>query len=137
MNLKYFFTGLSFSLMMIIIVTCSSDKSNPTEPDNNDPTEVPIIQQIEEDTQLITAAFKSGTYDEVKNTLSPGALNKYGDDLKNQTEKYSAFASALENKKLIAFSSFYAEYEIEIDGKKYSVAFSKVTETGKWQLVKM
>jgi hypothetical protein len=136
MNWKYFFTGLSLSFIMIFIITCSSDKSSPTEPDPVDPANR-IIEEIEEDSKLVTTAFESGSYDQVKTVLSSNALAKYGNDLKDKTDKYGSFADALKNKKLIALGELYAEYEIEIDGIKYSVAFSKVTENGTWQLIKL
>ncbi len=55
--------------------------------------------------------------------------------LSNNPETLKKFGEALAGKKLIYGTPFYAEYEITIDGEKFTVAFAQSGD-GVWKLAR-
>ncbi len=130
--LKYFVAGAATAFLITFTANCSKD--GPTKPkDNIDPK----LEEINESVKDIIQAFKSGNVVQVQSALTDKAAERFGDKLEGVKEKFPGFASALEEKELIIFTEFYAEYSIEIEGKKYIIAFSKPYEGSDWKLVKM
>jgi hypothetical protein len=133
----YFLIGLTLAFMVDGVTSCKKSENNPVEPEPlKPPIETEVIKDLEDDAQKAESAFKSGSTAEVKKVISETASKIYGADLENVKHKFSAFADALKNKKLVGYSELYAEYEITVDGKTYFVAFGKQNENGDWKLVR-
>lgn len=131
-SIKYLLLGILLAFMVDSFTSCKKNESNPvvSEP------EIEVITDLEDDALKTIAAFKSGNVSEVKKIISETANTIYGSELESVKPKFDSFAEALKNKKLIAYSDFYAEYEISVDGKSYFVAFSKQNEDGDWKLIR-
>jgi len=135
-SIKYLLIGVLLAFMVDSFTSCKKNESNPVEPDPSKPPETEVINDLEDDALKTIAAFKSGSVDEVKKIISESANAIYGSDLESAKPKFVPFSEALKNKKLIAYSEMYAEYEIIVDGNSYLVAFSKQNEAGDWKLIR-
>lgn len=135
-SIRYLLLGIFLAFMSESFTSCKKDSSNPVEPVSPKPIETEIINDLEDDALKAIAAFNSGSVEEVKKIISTSANAIYGNDLESAKPKFASFAEALKNKKLIAYSEMYAEYEITVEGKSYFVAFSKQNEAGEWKLIR-
>lgn len=133
----YFLIGIALALMVDGVTSCKKSENNPVESEPiKPPIETEVIKDLEDDSQKAELAFKSGNTAEVKKVISETAAKIYGTELENVKPKFNAFAEALKNKKLIAYSELYAEYEITVDGKNYFIAFGRQNDNGDWKLVR-
>jgi len=133
----YFLIGIALALMVDGVTSCKKSENNPVEPEPlKPPIETDVIKDLEDDSQKAELAFKSGSTSEIEKVISETAAKIYGAELENVKPKFNTFADALENKKLIAYSELYAEYEITVEGKNYFIAFGRQNENGDWKLVR-
>ena len=127
--------GVLLAFSIDVLTMCKKDSGSPTEPAGN-PNNVTEIQDLEDDAEKTVNAFKSGDISEINKVISDEASTIYGNDLDKVKNKFDSFSEALKNKKLIASSDFYAEYEITVNGETYIVAFAKKSENGDWKLAR-
>lgn len=126
--------GVLIAFSIDALTMCKKSSDNPTEPKQENNTSE--IQDLEDDAEKTVNAFKSGSITEIKKVISEEAAAIYGNELENVKSKFSSFSEALKNKKLIAASDFFAQYEITVDGKTFIVAFAKKNENGDWKLAR-
>lgn len=128
---KLFTMGFLGAILIMLLTHCP--KENPINPDDTKPlTETSELATIS-DSFINALNEKSVSKVEV---MMPDDLEEfYITMLKENTDKMPAFAEALKNRKLIFLSEMYAEYQIEIDGQKYTLAYGNSDNLG-WKLIK-
>lgn len=134
-NIKYYFLGFIVALILINFTWC---KKKPTEP-TNESNENGIIgvetQALKDFTTKTKNKFLSGKKDSVLAITYEEFAKIYKEDIPNDQQKFIKFGEALEKKKLIFANQFYAEYEVEIDGKKYVIAFGQSGDNN-WKIIR-
>ena len=127
--LKLFFSGFILAFMLSLLTHCP--ESNPIIPvDDETAVETPAIKQFSND---VIIAFESNDKQTVLDLMYDEYKDIYGEVLNTTPDKMQTFAKALKNRKIIYANDMYAEYEITIDGKVFTIAYSNTGE-GDWKL---
>lgn len=131
--LKMYVLGFIVAMFLNMNTTCKKD-DNPVEP-----AEVtPPANETKEMTNLsdsLISAFKSIDKTRILNCVSDECKATLQEELNNTTADIAAFGSALEKRTLIYSSELYAEYEVEVNGQKYNVAYANCGDS-KWKVVR-
>jgi len=131
--LKMYVLGFIVAMFLNMNTTCKKD-DNPVEP-----AEVtPPANETAEMTNLsdsLTSAFKSVDKTRILNCVSDECKATLQEELNNTTADIAAFGAALEKRTLIYSSELYAEYEVEVNGQKYNVAYANCGDS-KWKVVR-
>lgn len=126
--LKLFFSGFILAFMLTLLTHCP--ESNPVIPVDDTAVETPAIKQFSND---VIIAFESSDKQKVLDLMYDEYKEIYGEELNTTPDKMQTFAEALKKRKIIFSNEMYAEYEIEIDGQTFTIAYSNTGE-GDWKL---
>lgn len=132
--LKLFFFGFFLAALLNHIPSCSDDKS-PTEPDDQKNLQVTESAELKDFSEDVITAYKSEDKEAVIEFLNEECKEVYSDMLNSSDESLIKYGEALEKRKLIFATDFYAEYEISIDDKIYTIAYGNEGD-GTWQLLR-
>lgn len=130
-SLRMYLFGFLLALITLNFTNCPEKATGPS---NENPTgvETPALKGF---TKTAENFFLEGKRDSVlANTYSEFAdvAKEY---LPDDPVLLKKFGEALTKKKLIYAGELYAEYEITIDGRKYTVAFGQSGD-GIWKIVR-
>lgn len=126
--LKLFLIGFVLAFMMTTLTQCPQE--NPTGPIDEPAVETESIKQF---SSKIITAFESGNKQNVLDLMYDEYKEIYSKDLEDAPEKMPTFAEALKNRKVIFANELYAEYELTIDGTKFTISYSN-EGNGNWKI---
>jgi hypothetical protein len=126
--LRLFLIGFFLAFLLIGLTNCPQE--NSTGPIDDPAVETAPMKQYNE--KVITA-FQSGDKQKVVDLMYDEYKDIYSSQLDSDPQKMQNFANALEKRKIIFANAFYAEYEVEIDGQIFTIAYSN-TGDGNWKL---
>lgn len=115
---------------IILIVSCGSD--SPTQPTDN----VTETKELKEFMSNVSTALKNNDADAFIAYFSERNANYYSKAIAENKSKLADFAKLLESRKLIAYDSLYAVYEITFNGMTFEISMF-LDEDGKWKLKDM
>ena len=124
-RLELFTFGFILAALLNLTSNCS-EKNSPTQPEDKiDPptTDYLETQPMKNLSDSLISAFNLEDKSKVISCLSEDTRDIYGEILNNSTASLKAFGKGLENRKLVFANQLYAEYEITVDGKIYSIAY--------------
>ncbi|RJP62395.1 MAG: hypothetical protein C4539_18180 [Ignavibacteriales bacterium] len=125
--------GFIIAMFLNMNSTCKKD-DNPVEPAEVTPPANETTEMTNLSDSLISA-FKSIDKTRILNCVSDECKATLQEELNNTTADIAAFGSALEKRTLIYTSELYAEYEVEVNGQKYNVAYANCGDS-KWKVVR-
>jgi len=131
--LKMYVLGFIIAMFLNMNSTCKKD-DNPVEPAEVTPPANETTEMTNLSDSLISA-FKSIDKTRILNCVSDECKATLQEELNNTTADIAAFGSALEKRTLIYTSELYAEYEVEVNGQKYNVAYANCGDS-KWKVVR-
>ena len=108
---------------------CFCSKDNP-------PT-TPIVEtsSLRTFSDSLATAFKSGNADQILQKINDEYKAVYAQDLADAGAKLQILGDALQSRKLVFSGPLYAEYELSIDGRTYTIAYANSGD-GVWRLVR-
>lgn len=130
-SLRAFIAGFLTLAVLHVCVTCSEDDSG-TQP-TTDPTV--NVDKIHEAAQRVEDAFRTGIPDSVRSVLTEEALVQYDEDLAGIAAEMPGFADAIAARRLVAYTSCYAEYAYDVEGRTLSFAMAGQDEDD-WKLMR-
>jgi hypothetical protein len=133
--IKLFCFGFLLAAGVNYIASCSKDES-PTQPIDDNPAQYSETSEMKNLSDSLISAFKSENKEKVMNCFNEEFKDTYAPILNNTTKSLTAFGTALEKRILKFANSFYAEYELTIDGITYTIAYANSGDS-KWQLVRL
>jgi hypothetical protein len=83
----------------------------------------------------LATAFKSGNADQIQQKINDEYKAVYAQDLADAGAKLQILGDAMQTRKLIFSGPLYAEYELSIDGRTYTIAYANSGD-GVWRLVR-
>lgn len=129
---NFFLLGFLMGFLMLNLTNCPDKVTGPND-ENPTGIETPELKTFSKHAEN---AFLSGNRDSVFaitfDEFANAAKNYVPTDNPDLLKK---FGQALSNKKLIFANQMYAEYEITIDGKTYTIAFGQSGD-GVWKIVR-
>lgn len=130
-SLNLFLLGFLVSFIMLNFTNCPDKVAGPNDekPTGIETTELKAFSKRAEN------AFLSGNRDSVFAITYEGFAKVAKEYVPNDPELLKKFGESLTNKKLIYAGSMYAEYEITLDGKTYTIAFGQSGD-GIWKIVR-
>lgn len=131
--LKMYLLGFVLALLINLNSTCKKSE-NPVEPSDNTPVANETTEMKSLSDSLITA-FKASDKTKILNCVSSESKAMLEEELNNTNADISAFGIALENRTLIFSSELFAEYEVEVNGQKYSIAYANCGDNN-WKVVR-
>lgn len=132
--IKLFFFGFILAAFLNYIPSCSEKKS-PVQPDDQSNTGYSESEELKNLSDSLITAYKSEDKTKVIHFLSDDSKEIYSNILNSSNESLAEYGAALENRKLIFTNELYAEYEITINQKTYTIAYGNGGD-GKWQLLR-
>ena len=132
--IKLFLLGFILAAFLNYIPSCSEKKS-PVQPDDLNNTGYSESEELKTLSDSLITAYKSEDKTKVIHFLNDEIKEIYSNILNSSTESLSEFGAALEDRKLIFANDLYAEYEIMINQKTYTIAYSNGGD-GNWQLLR-
>lgn len=121
--LVYLFFGL-------LINSCGSD--TPTQPSDT----ISETKELKEFMNNINDALKNNDADAFISYFSEKTGKYYSKAITENKTKLADFAKILETRKLIAYDSLYADYEITYNGMTFEISMF-LDEDGKWKIKDM
>ncbi len=82
----------------------------------------------------IQTAFSQADTKKIESMISPKFLATYKTGIESNTSKLTDFGNLLKTMKLLAGDSIGAVYQVDYQGKKFEITFSK-DEDGLWKLI--
>lgn len=125
---RLFIIGFLLAFIMSNLTHCPED--SPTNPGEEPAIETEQLKDLNKST---IEAFNSTKKENVLDLMYDEYKDIYGEYLNDNSEKMQKYAIALETRKIIFANDMYAEYEITIDGKIYTIAYSH-SGVGNWKL---
>lgn len=132
--LKFFFFGFILAAILNHIPSCSDEKS-PSEPDDQDYQQLTESIELKEFSENLIAAFEVENKEMVIEFLNEESEDIYSEILISSTESLAKYGEALQKRKLIFATEYYAEYEIFIDEKTFTIAYGNEGD-GTWELLR-
>lgn len=120
-----FFSGL--------LCFCSKD-TPPTTPVDQ-PVTLVESSSLRTFSDSLATAFKSGNGDQVLQKINDEYRAVYAQDLADAGAKLQILGDALQSRRLIFSSPLYAEYQLSIDGRTYTIAYANSGD-GVWRLMR-
>ncbi len=125
-----FLLGFALAFIVFNLTMCPDKTAGPV--DDHGGVEA---KELKEFGLKAKNAFTSGSIDSVLAITYDEFAKIYRDELPNDPAKFVKYGEALEKKKLIFGNQFYAEYEVEIEGEKYTIAFGQSGD-GQWKIIR-
>lgn len=125
---RLFIIGFLLAFIMSNLTHCPEE--SPTNPGEEPAFET---EQLKDLNLTTIEAFNSANKDVVLDLMYDEYKEIYGEYLDDNTDKMKAYAKALESRKIIFANDMYAEYEITIEGKVFTIAYSHSGD-GNWKL---
>jgi hypothetical protein len=119
---------LSFSLLS----TCSKD--SPTAP-GEPPVEYTETSAMKILSDSLVVAFQSGRTENILRSVGEEQKTVYAAELNGSSADLAAYGEALKSRKLLFANSLYAEYQVQISGSAYTLAYANSGD-GQWRLVR-
>ncbi|MCX7908883.1 MAG: hypothetical protein N2560_05120 [Ignavibacteria bacterium] len=130
-TIQPFIFGFLLAFIFFNLTNCPDKVTGPGD-DNSIGMETPELKSF---AKRAENAFQSGSRDSVLAVTYEEFANVTKEYLPNDPDLLKKFGEALTKKKLLFANNFYAEYEIQIDGKTYTIAFAQSGD-GVWKLVR-
>ncbi|QLH53680.1 MAG: hypothetical protein CH6_1897 [Candidatus Kapaibacterium sp.] len=130
-NIRLYLFGVMLAVITLNFTNCPEKVSGPS---NENPTgvETPALKSFSKTAENF---FLEGKRDSIIANTYPEFSVVAQDYLPNDPAILKKFGEALTKKKLLYAGELYAEYEITIDGKRYTVAFGQSGD-GVWKIVR-
>ncbi len=130
------FCGLLLAFLVLsslaLWIMCS-DKHSPNAPSDDETyLETPALAAFSDS---LIVAFQSENKGRVLALADPEYLAVCDDELDGTRTTMTAVGEALEKRKLMFASDLYAEFEVTINGEKFSIAYGNCGD-GRWQLMR-
>jgi hypothetical protein len=128
---NFFLFGFAIAFILLNFTMCPEKATGPSDDNSTgiEPADLKTFAKRAEN------AFLSGQKDSVLAITYEEWAEACKDYITSDPEKLKKFGEALSRKKLIYGTNPYAEYEITIDGEKFTVAFAQSGD-GNWKLVR-
>jgi len=130
-SFRAFIAGFLTLAVLHVCVTCSEDDSGTqptTEPTVN-------VDKIHEAAQRVEDAFRTGIPDSVRSVLTEEAGEQYAAFLPEITGEMPTFADVISSRRLVSYTSCYAEYAYDVEGRTLSFAMAGQDEDD-WKLMR-
>ncbi len=120
---------VSIAVAVLVFLACGGEKS--TEPDGSQ-TEPPELKAF---TSYATEVLLGGDKDSMLAITDEEYASVIHQDVPDDSVAIAKLGRAIASRKLLYATSLYAEYEVTIDGVKYTVAFAQGGD-GEWKLLR-
>jgi hypothetical protein len=117
-------------LSNIFVISCGG--SSPTQPTDS----ISETKELKEFMVNLNTALKNSDSDAFISYFSKKSSNYYSKAISANKSKLPYFAKILENRKLIAYDSLYAVYEITYQGMTFEISMF-LDDDGKWKIKDM
>ncbi|RPH93443.1 MAG: hypothetical protein EHM72_16355 [Calditrichaeota bacterium] len=114
---------------------CFCSKDNPPTTPGDQPATLIETSSLRTFSDSLATAFKSGNVDQILLKINDEYKAVYAQDLVEAGAKLQILGDALQTRKLIFSGPLYAEYELSIDGRTYTIAYAN-SGNGVWRLVR-
>lgn len=121
--------AVSSVIVMMLLIACGGEKT--TEPGDTE-VESPELKAF---ASYATQVLLSGDRDSLLTITDEEYAAVIGQDVPDDPAAMAKLGKALASRKLLYASPLYAEYEVTIDGTKYTVAFAQ-GGNGEWKLLR-
>ena len=120
-------------LSALVFWNMCSDKHSPSSPSEDETySETPALLAFSDS---LIVAFQTGKKDSILALTSPEYRAVCDEELDGTLNTMPAVGQALVKRRLVSVSALYAEYEVTINGEKYSIAYGNCGD-GHWQLMR-
>lgn len=129
-TLKYFLLGfiLMAGIHLFMNIGCKDTSTSPSSPDNSG--------KIESSAKLAESIFSSADTSKLYTILTESTYNTYKSDFAEFQKVMPLYANAFKNRKLLYSNEIFAEYEFSVDGKSYTVTFTR-QDDGSWKITRL
>jgi hypothetical protein len=126
-----FLIGFALSFILFNLTMCPEDTTGPSDP--SQPKEE--TAQLKDFNTRAENAFLTANTDSIIAWTYDNIALEIGKDIKSDPEKLKKFGEAFKSKKILFANEFYAEYEFDVDGEKFTVAMGNSGD-GNWKFIR-